>query len=107
MISGSKLPRPRTANDLLYGEFGTLIRKDSEVYQGSWSGPSVVIQGMLDPLQDSNERVAGFTGLRKGIDKRLINAGHCPHDELPLDSANALYDWLRTVLTVKKEVVNA
>lgn len=94
MISGSKLPKPRTANDLLYAEFGSLIRKDSNQFQGSWRGPTIVIQGMLDPLQDSNERVSGFTSMRPGVDHIPINAGHCPHDELPEECAKALFQWL-------------
>ena len=105
MISGSKLPQPRTANDLLYARFGTLIREESNVYQGFWNGPTVVIQGMLDPLQNSNERIAGFTGLRTGIEKSPINAGHCPHDELPSECAEALYKWLPSTLAQKKQLV--
>lgn len=104
MVSGSKLPAPRTANDLLNSDFGTRIGKDeATVQQGRWGGPAIVIQGMQDPLQNSQERVAGFTGLRSGIDLEALTGGHCPHDELPKETADALLRWIPRALSNQQQ----
>ncbi len=88
MISGSKLPPPRTANELLGASFGsssgTTIRKGSEndtvrVIEGQWSGPVLIAQGMKDPLNDAVGRAKMFQSLRQGIEIAPLDGGHCPH----------------------------
>ena len=95
MISGSKLPPPRTANELLGADFGSALSEcESDlVKEGVWTGPVLVAQGMLDPLNDARSRANMFMALRKGITLIPINAGHCPHDELPRDVASAIVSW--------------
>jgi pimeloyl-ACP methyl ester carboxylesterase len=95
MISGSKLPPPRTANELLGADFGSALseRGSDSVKEGMWTGPVLVAQGMLDPLNDATSRANMFRALRKGITISPINAGHCPHDELPSDVASAIVSW--------------
>jgi len=106
MISGSKLPKPRTVNDLLNGDYGTLVSNEQKIRQGQWKGPVRVIHGMLDPLQNPNDkRVEGFVNLRQGIDPTPINCGHCPHDELPADCAVALHEWIQTTFSSKTELL--
>ena len=96
MISGSKLPPPRTANELLGAEFGSArshSKEDSSIIaaaEGMWEGKTLVAQGFLDPLNDAKARARLFGELRKGITVKPINAGHCPHDELDEDVANAI-----------------
>lgn len=92
MISGSKLPPPRTANELLGADYGSATAAQKE---GRWMGPVLVAQGMLDPLNDAKGRASMLGDLREGITVTPIDAGHCPHDELPEDVANAIDAWMR------------
>ncbi len=80
MISGSKLPPPRTANELLGADFGSSINKEYNKNQtifneSTFDGPVLVAQGFLDPLNDAKGRAEMFGGLRDGITVNPINAG--------------------------------
>ena len=104
MISGSKLPPPRTANELLGADFGaapasctynTLTKKSSLLLEGQWKGPVLVTQGMKDPLNDAAGRAEMFGLLRKGVEVYpLDEAGHCPHDERPQDVVKGIVQWM-------------
>ena len=100
MISGSKLPPPRTANELLGADFGSSKNRStkstfrSKYNEGTFGGPVLVAQGLLDPLNDAKGRAKMFRELRDGIKVDPINAGHCPHDELEVDVAKSISRWL-------------
>lgn len=102
MISGSKLPPPRTANELLGADFGSAKNRgyissfQSKFEEGTFDGPVLVAQGLLDPLNDAKGRAEMFGKLRSGIKVDPINGGHCPHDELPLDVAKSVLSWLES-----------
>lgn len=86
MISGSKLPPPRTANELLGGDFGSSKDKGvSKVKEGMFDGPVLVAQGILDPLNDAKGRADLLGNLRSGITISRIDGGHCPHDGKSFD----------------------
>ena len=112
MISGSKLPPPRTANELLGADFGSAkshSKEDSSIIaaaEGMWEGRTLVAQGFLDPLNDAKARARLFGELRKGITVQPINAGHCPHDELDEDVASAIGHWLLETTKKENEVGN-
>jgi len=95
MISGSKLPPPRTGNELLGADFGS-AKESSSVKEGKWMGPVLIAQGMKDPLMDASARVKLFENLRSDIAVEPLNGGHCPHDELPAESAKAFLKWAST-----------
>ena len=78
MISGSKLPPPRTGNELLGADFGS-AKESSSVKEGKWMGPVLIAQGMKDPLMDASARVKLFGNLRSDIAVEPLNGGHCPH----------------------------
>lgn len=53
------------------------------------------MQGVRDPLYDATKRASVLQAYCANVTTRLLNAGHCPHDEVP-DEVNALiHDWLR------------
>lgn len=53
------------------------------------------MQGVRDPLHNATKRAAVLRAYCANVTTRLLNAGHCPHDEVP-DEVNALiHDWLR------------
>ena len=93
MISGSKLPPPRTANELLGADYGSADAGG----EGKWTGPVLVAQGVLDPLNDAKTRAAMLGDLREGITVTPIDAGHCPHDEKPDEVADAISRWMQTL----------
>ena len=103
MISGSKLPPPRTANELLAADFGSArsLEKNGQsqsiiaAAEGMWDGPVLVAQGILDPLNDAKTRAKLLGSLRDEITVKPINAGHCVHDELEDDVANAIAQWIK------------
>ena len=102
MISGSKLPPPRTANELLSAKFGAATTSETqtngncfEIKEGQWKGPVLVTQGMKDPLNDATGRAKMLGELRDGIEiYPLMEGGHCPHDELPKDVINGIMQWM-------------
>jgi hypothetical protein len=82
MISGSKLPPPRTANELLGATFGSSSSSsvsDAAIVEGRWSGPVLIAQGMKDPLNDAVGRANMFQALREDIEIAPLDGGHCPH----------------------------
>jgi len=48
-----------------------------------YSGPVLVAQGALDPLNDAVGRAATFGAMREGVQVSLLQLGHCPMDEGP------------------------
>ena len=94
MISGSKLPPPRTINDLLGSSASSSIK------ESVFEGPVLVAQGMLDPLNDAKTRANQILSIRPtSITLSPLNAGHCPHDELPQDMAQIITHWMTTTGT--------
>ena len=103
MMAGAKLPSPRSANELLQADFrlGTQT-EESTVHESSFDGPVLIAQGVLDPLNDAMDRMNRFGALRSGITMSPIQAGHCPHDELPSEVAQSISKWTTTI--VKKDI---
>ncbi|XP_054811010.1 uncharacterized protein LOC129312411 [Prosopis cineraria] len=54
----------------------------------------LIIQGMKDPLSDSNSKVAMFKEHCDGAMIRELNAGHCPHDEVPEQVNPIICEWI-------------
>lgn len=96
MMAGAKLPPPRTANELLMADFGAAPEPIGSLPESTFTGPVLVAQGILDPLNDSNGRMVNLGQLRRGITTDPIEAGHCPHDEQPGKVANSIASWMRT-----------
>jgi len=62
------LPRPRALNYLITEGFG---------------GPTLVLQGAKDPLNDAVGRAKEMGRLCPNARILYLDAGHCPHDETP------------------------
>ena len=61
------LPKPVPLNSLLH----------------EYSGPTLVFQGVNDPLNDARARAQQMKEMYSPLQLRLVEAGHCPHDEVP------------------------
>ncbi|XP_052197181.1 uncharacterized protein LOC127804359 [Diospyros lotus] len=57
----------------------------------------LVIQGMKDPITDSKSKLALLKEHCKGILIRELDAGHCPHDELPEEVNSIIQEWVVSV----------
>lgn len=81
--SGLILPPQRSLNDLLLADS---------------CPPVFVFQGRLDPL-GSTGRAEKLEKVLSGRDLRVevVQAGHCPHDEIPDKFSESLLDWMETV----------
>lgn len=54
----------------------------------------LVIQGMNDPISDSKSFLAMLTEHCRGITTKEIDAGHCPHDEIPEKVNSIIGEWV-------------
>ncbi|KAJ4828411.1 hypothetical protein Tsubulata_022863 [Turnera subulata] len=57
----------------------------------------LIIQGMKDPISNSQTKVAMLKEHCAGVMVREVNAGHCPHDEQPEVVNSLICEWLVTV----------
>lgn len=48
-----------------------------------YRGPVLILQGVLDPLNKARDRADVLEKRIHGSRKVLLEAGHCPHDEVP------------------------
>jgi len=90
LAAGGKLPTPEPFNEV--------FRK--------FTGPILVAQGVLDPLNDAKERAYQFQAIRQNITIDLIDAGHCPFDEAPLIVSRSIIKWAKTQNLLTSSVNN-
>jgi pimeloyl-ACP methyl ester carboxylesterase len=86
--SGQKLAPNRPLNEVLNRPNG-------------FGGPVLVAQGKNDRVSGparAQERAQLFKRLRPGVTVRELDAGHCPHDEVPEQVAQAILEWLPDVV---------
>ncbi|XP_051138148.1 uncharacterized protein LOC127256275 [Andrographis paniculata] len=61
----------------------------------------LLVQGMNDPLRDSKSLLSMFREHCRGATIKEINAGHCPHDELPNEVNSIIEEW---VLNIESQI---
>ncbi|CAM6084786.1 unnamed protein product [Calypogeia fissa] len=64
-------------------------------YLDRYKGDILIIQGMRDPLHNSSKRASMLQAYCKNVSIQYVNAGHCPHDEVPEDVNSILTTWLK------------
>ncbi|XP_058768414.1 uncharacterized protein LOC131642150 isoform X1 [Vicia villosa] len=57
----------------------------------------IIIQGMKDPISDSNATVAMLKEHCDGVTIKKLDAGHCPHDEVPELVNSIICNWIHRV----------
>jgi pimeloyl-ACP methyl ester carboxylesterase len=100
MISGSKLPTPRTYNEVIAADFGQSY--DSSLPEATFRGPILLAQGILDPLNDAKGRAEQLGSLRDGVKIVPLQGGHCPHDEIPEAVASSISEWMQETRAERK-----
>lgn len=63
----------------------------------SYGGKVLVIQGMRDPLSDSKLRLSKLRENCSWVTIKELDAGHCPHDEVPEEVNSILREWVKTI----------
>ncbi|KAL5569987.1 hypothetical protein UlMin_026562 [Ulmus minor] len=54
----------------------------------------LVIQGMKDPLSNSKSKLAMLKEHCDGVVIKTLDAGHCPHDEVPEEVNSVIRQWI-------------
>lgn len=67
-----------------------------------FTGPVLVAQGTLDPLNDAKGRAMLFQRIREGISVDLLQLGHCPMDEDPALVASSIKKWFNCLTLIVK-----
>ncbi|ESQ54774.1 hypothetical protein EUTSA_v10024578mg [Eutrema salsugineum] len=62
-----------------------------------FEGKTLVIQGMKDPISDPQKKVALLKELCPAMVVKKVNAGHCPHDEIPEEVNPIICEWIAKV----------
>ncbi|KAL6004875.1 hypothetical protein ACLOJK_005431 [Asimina triloba] len=62
----------------------------------SFGGKVLIVQGTKDPLTKSKIRLSMLKEHCSGIAIRELDAGHCPHDELPHQVNSIIQEWIVT-----------
>jgi pimeloyl-ACP methyl ester carboxylesterase len=68
----------------------------NELYQG----PVLILQGVLDPLNNAQKRADDLEEAIPLATKVCIDAGHCPHDEVPEKVNDAIADFVEHVVAM-------
>ncbi|AFZ49575.1 alpha/beta fold hydrolase [Dactylococcopsis salina] len=56
--------------------------------------PLLLLWGEGDPWMDTRTRSSKFHQYYSQISERFLNAGHCPHDEVPQQVNEGIKDWI-------------
>ena len=75
------LPKPRALNYLV-----------GEVFKG----PTLCLQGAKDPLNDAVGRAKELHRLCENVKVVMLDAGHCPHDEVPAEFNIRFVEFLKS-----------
>ncbi|KAJ0749993.1 putative alpha/Beta hydrolase [Helianthus annuus] len=59
-----------------------------------FKGKVLIIQGMKDPISDSKTKVTVVKKHFREIAIKELDAGHCPHDELPEKVNSIIREWV-------------
>ncbi|KAL3153511.1 hypothetical protein ABBQ38_011843 [Trebouxia sp. C0009 RCD-2024] len=77
------LPKPRPLNYLIQELYG---------------GPTLVLQGAKDPLSNAVARAKELEAACRNVRVQMLNAGHCPHDEVPHLVNDGLLNFMQTTV---------
>ncbi|EOA16132.1 hypothetical protein CARUB_v10004267mg [Capsella rubella] len=65
---------------------------------------TLVIQGMKDPISDPKKKVALLKEYCPAMVIEKVNAGHCPHDEIPEEVNSIICEWIVKVNNDEQEL---
>ncbi|MEL6502369.1 MAG: alpha/beta hydrolase, partial [Cyanobacteria bacterium J06623_1] len=87
----------RGAADVFNAVFRTPQGEKVDVLLGRMQCPLLLLWGEKDPWINAREKGVQFRQYYPQVTEHYLQAGHCPHDEVP-DEVNALItDWVLTI----------
>jgi pimeloyl-ACP methyl ester carboxylesterase len=66
-----------------------------DVLLGKMQCPLLMIWGEGDPWIDARKRGEKFRGYYPQLQEHYLNAGHCPHDEVPQQVNAIVHNWIK------------
>ncbi|KAF3488861.1 hypothetical protein F2Q69_00057343 [Brassica cretica] len=110
----SLIPKPERADEFLITEmlrasqdpgvvmvlesiFGFDLSRPLNYLLKGFEEKTLVIQGMKDPISDPRKKVALLKEFCPGMVIKKVNAGHCPHDEIPEEVNHIICEWIAKV----------
>ncbi|XP_024537101.1 uncharacterized protein LOC112348561 isoform X1 [Selaginella moellendorffii] len=60
-----------------------------------YEGKTLIVQGIFDPLQNAFRKARALQACCKDITVSIVNAGHCPHDEVPEEVNRIISGWVK------------
>lgn len=66
-----------------------------DVLLGKMQCPLLMIWGEGDPWIDARKRGEKFRGYYPQLQEHYLNAGHCPHDEVPQQVNAIVHNWMK------------
>jgi pimeloyl-ACP methyl ester carboxylesterase len=66
-----------------------------DVLLGKMQCPLLMIWGEGDPWIDARQRGAKFRDYYPNLQEHYLQAGHCPHDEIPLQVNAIIHNWVK------------
>jgi pimeloyl-ACP methyl ester carboxylesterase len=69
-----------------------------DVLLGQMQCPLLMLWGEGDPWIDARQRGAKFRKYYPQLHEYYLNAGHCPHDEIPTQVDKIVSDWVKNLL---------
>jgi pimeloyl-ACP methyl ester carboxylesterase len=66
-----------------------------DILLGQMQCPLLMIWGEGDPWIDARKRGAKFRDYYSQLQEHYLNAGHCPHDEIPTQVDRIISDWAK------------
>jgi len=84
----------RGAADVFNAVFKTPQGKKVDVLLQEMQSPLLILWGEKDPWINSRERGIKFRQHYPQLTEHYLDAGHCPHDEVPKQVNDLITDWV-------------
>ena len=85
------------AVDVFASVFKTPQGEKNDVLLQQLTSPLLILWGKGDPWMNCQERSAKFRQYYPGLTEHYLQAGHCPHDEVPEQVNSLIKDWVLSI----------
>ena len=87
----------RGAVDVFNAVFKTPQGEKVDILLGKMQCPLLLLWGEKDPWMKAREKGVQFRQYYPQLTEHYLQAGHCPHDEVPEQVNNLIADWVMTL----------
>lgn len=90
--------RDKGAFDVFAGLFSKRQGEKVDILLKKLTCPLLLIWGEKDPWMNSRARSKQFQAYYPDLTEHFVNAGHCPHDEIPEQVNQLIAEWVRKLV---------